>query len=255
MFNAKPSSTPVLASTQAQRWPVATVSRAIPDFSAKRNRFGMRSMCCVGGGETGVQSMKKFLVVWRAIDQVRPSPENRQLYKPVSRKDPAVRRLADQIRKYGVLEPIVITSDGCILSGHRRWVAAQIAGLKRVPVRVYPVSHDRQPEKFLDLLQAFNGYRHKSHDELLHKEIISHNREDAYQALIDYREERALITIEPNIEIRDYKARSEITEAKRLSRRYHRGHKRAGCVLAVIGSAGSLPAVEQSAAAACEQTG
>ena len=96
--------------------------------------------------------MSKYDVVWRDINQIRPSPENRQLYRPVSPKDPAVQQLAELIRKYGLLEPIVITSDGCLLSGHRRLVAAKIAGLKRVPVRVFAISHDRQPGKFQQLL-------------------------------------------------------------------------------------------------------
>ena len=49
-------------------------------------------------------------------------------------------RLAESIRRHGILQPIVVTALGGdryeILAGERRWRAAQIAGLKSVPVLV-----------------------------------------------------------------------------------------------------------------------
>ena len=86
---------------------------------------------------------------------------NRHTYRPVSPKDPAVQRLAELIRQFGILEPIVITSDGFNISGQRRWKGAKIAGRKRVPVRAFAVNHDHQPARFLQLLCTFNGYRNK----------------------------------------------------------------------------------------------
>lgn len=51
--------------------------------------------------------------------------------------DDALVSLADSLKKYGVIQPLVVTpvKDGFILiAGERRWRAAQIAGLKEVPV-------------------------------------------------------------------------------------------------------------------------
>jgi ParB family chromosome partitioning protein len=53
--------------------------------------------------------------------------------------DDALASLADSLKKYGVIQPLVVTpvKDRFILiAGERRWRAAQIAGLKEVPVVV-----------------------------------------------------------------------------------------------------------------------
>ena len=51
----------------------------------------------------------------------------------------ALLELADSIKKYGVIEPIVVSKKGksyVIIAGERRWRAARQAGLKEVPVVV-----------------------------------------------------------------------------------------------------------------------
>src|SRR5262245_53476816 len=67
---------------------------------------------------------------------IRPSPENEKIYRPVSPDDPDVIALAKSIREHGIKEPLFITLDNYILSGHRRHVAAQLAGLREAPCRV-----------------------------------------------------------------------------------------------------------------------
>src|SRR5437763_1588495 len=69
------------------------------------------------------------------VDEVVPSPENLELYRPVTPDDPETLALADSIRQSGIREPIVISADNYILSGHRRHVAARVAGLSAVPCR------------------------------------------------------------------------------------------------------------------------
>ncbi|MBR6402912.1 MAG: ParB/RepB/Spo0J family partition protein [Eubacterium sp.] len=49
----------------------------------------------------------------------------------------ALAELSDSIKKYGIIEPIVVTQKGKmyeIIAGERRWRAARLAGLKEVPV-------------------------------------------------------------------------------------------------------------------------
>ena len=60
------------------------------------------------------------------LSELRPSPENDRLYRPVDVKDPGIRALAQSIRRYGLREAIVVTLDGWIVSGHRRFSDRQI---------------------------------------------------------------------------------------------------------------------------------
>ena len=48
-----------------------------------------------------------------------------------------LKELADNIKEYGVIEPIVVKENGAfyeIITGERRWRAARMAGLKEIPV-------------------------------------------------------------------------------------------------------------------------
>jgi ParB family chromosome partitioning protein len=63
----------------------------------------------------------------------------------------ALKELADSIREQGIVQPIVVVSRGErfeIVAGERRWRAARLAGLTKVPVTVRDKSSDR------DLLEA-----------------------------------------------------------------------------------------------------
>lgn len=64
-------------------------------------------------------------------------------FQPRTRMDPAsIEELAESIKSQGVLQPILVRllDDGYeIIAGERRWRAAQLAGLKEVPVVVRDV--------------------------------------------------------------------------------------------------------------------
>lgn len=59
-----------------------------------------------------------------------------------------ITELADSIRAQGVLQPLVVTSDGkgqfSIIAGERRWRAAKAAGLSHVPVLIREVADDQE---------------------------------------------------------------------------------------------------------------
>jgi ParB family chromosome partitioning protein len=59
-------------------------------------------------------------------------------------EDDALRELAASIREQGVLQPILITPGGLIVAGHRRRRAAELAGLREVPVIVRELSELQQ---------------------------------------------------------------------------------------------------------------
>jgi len=70
-----------------------------------------------------------------AVDQVKPSQQQvRRHFDP-----DALRELADSIRSQGLLQPILVRrlTDGYeLLAGERRWRAARLAGVERVPALV-----------------------------------------------------------------------------------------------------------------------
>ena len=69
------------------------------------------------------------------IDRIqRGRYQPRQVFEPE-----ALQELADSIRSHGVVQPIVVRPDGNhfeLVAGERRWRAAQLAGLQKIPAVV-----------------------------------------------------------------------------------------------------------------------
>ena len=66
----------------------------------------------------------------------------------------ALEELADSIKSYGIIQPIVVTKqDGyfSIVAGERRWRAAKLAGLKEIPVIIR--DNDEQTNKEIALIE------------------------------------------------------------------------------------------------------
>jgi hypothetical protein len=120
------------------------------------------------------------------IEWLKPSPENKELYRPVNPDDHDIIALADSLVDNGVQEPLLATKDGWIVSGHRRYAAARLAGMKTVPVRFLSWRKDDKLDEFLRLLRECNRQRMKSFDEVVREEFVSANPEEAYQALRIY---------------------------------------------------------------------
>src|ERR1700730_9780887 len=77
-----------------------------------------------------------------SLDSIKPAPENKDVYRPIAFDDPEIRELAKSIKKRGILEPPLISRDGFIISGHRRYIAALLAGLEEIPVKIHPISRE-----------------------------------------------------------------------------------------------------------------
>lgn len=122
----------------------------------------------------GPASPKTSTVEYRNIIDVHPSPENDDLYQPVSDDDEEFVSLIESVKADGILDPIIITEDGYILSGHRRRAAAMRAGLDVVPVRIQRgVRWDETPtDEFRRLLAEFNvSQRRKTAGERLRERL------------------------------------------------------------------------------------
>ena len=146
-----------------------------------------------------------------SVDEIRPSRKNDLLYKPVRDDDPQTIELAQSIRKHGILEPLVLTADNVILSGHRRYAAAKLAGMTEVPCRFEDIkSTDRN---FVRLLREHNRQRDKTLDERLRESIVEQDPRSAYLALVEHRQQASAISAD-RVQLNCRKDRANISDAK-----------------------------------------
>ena len=148
------------------------------------------------------------------LDLMRPSPENDTLYRPVLQTDPAIIKLADDIKRNGLLDPIVVSRDGFIVSGHRRYAAATLAGLVEVPITRHPIAHD-DPE-FVPLLASFNQQREKTFAEKLRETVVEASQSEAVAAMQSFRIEQSRNAIAqcPTIAMGQRRNRTKISKNK-----------------------------------------
>lgn len=85
------------------------------------------------------------------VDKIKPNP-----YQPrKSFDDESLKELAASIREFGIIQPLVVlkiekeTENGTaveyqLIAGERRWRAAKLVGLERVPVIIRRVSRDQE---------------------------------------------------------------------------------------------------------------
>src|SRR5690349_6267002 len=74
-------------------------------------------------------------IIYRPLSEVRRSPENDKVYKPIDTNDPDFLAFVEQVRVNGITDPLITTIDGYICSGHRRYSAAEVLILDPVPCR------------------------------------------------------------------------------------------------------------------------
>ena len=102
-----------------------------------------------------------------AVDQITPNPKQPR----TDMDEEGIAELADSVQKVGVLQPVIVRpyGDGYqIIAGERRWRAARLAGLERVPVRVLNISEAESLElalienlqrEDLNPIEEARGYR------------------------------------------------------------------------------------------------
>ncbi len=134
--------------------------------------------------------LKNDHVQVRRLDSITPAPENDTVYNAIAWDDPDIHELARSIKERGIQEPILISRDGFIISGHRRRMAAQLAELDHVPVRVHPVSRAENRDEFLKLLVEMNSQRIKNASELLHETLVKVDPKEAHQKIVNDRKEK-----------------------------------------------------------------
>lgn len=141
---------------------------------------------------------------------------NDQLYDPVDESEPSFLALVESIREHGILEPLAVSADGYILSGHRRHAAAQCLDLERIPVRIrHDVSYFGDRDEFLRLLASYNRQRVKTATEQLREEVALMSDASCRQVR-RFRRESAALNGDGAVELRQRRRRSAIRDKLEL---------------------------------------
>lgn len=146
--------------------------------------------------------------------EIRPAPENSLLYDSFSpNADEDDYKLYMSIKAEGIREPLHISYDGYILSGHRRHAAAHWLELETVPCIVADdvVFNDLTRDERVDLLAIYNKQRDKSHAERLREAMQEIDTGEAYTCLLIDRINRRHVDIEDNVILGGYRGRARIT--------------------------------------------
>jgi hypothetical protein len=171
-----------------------------------------------GEGRNGETSLTRFVRVH--LDRLTPATINDTVYKPIDPNEPATLALVERMRRLGWVGAMAVTTDHVIISGHRRRVAARLAGIEEVDVEVLPITSD--DPRFAEYLVSYNEQRKKSPQEEIREQVALTSPGEAYARLIAFREAEArkvggraaasgLSVLVPAV----LKARSEISDAKR----------------------------------------
>jgi hypothetical protein len=107
------------------------------------------------------------------IDWLKPSTENKLLYRKRSIDNPDDARFARSIATEGVLVPILVSRDWYVISGHGRLWAALLAGFATVPIIALDVWREGHSEnEWLARLREHNEQRVKGIDERIRELML-----------------------------------------------------------------------------------
>jgi hypothetical protein len=158
----------------------------------------------------------KYTTVRKRVSSLKPSPENATLYRNMH-DDPDIGKLAESIKRNGC-DPLTVTADNYIVSGHRRHAALRCNEQAFVQCQVLPFRRDYwTTDEYLKLLREHNHQRNKTVAEQVREELIDIDPNEAHARLREQRE-KPLFAPERNcieaIEIEGRKRRYNISEDK-----------------------------------------
>jgi hypothetical protein len=122
----------------------------------------------------------------KRVASLKPSPENERLY---DRSNADIREFAARIEAEGLLEPLVVTADNYIVSGHRRHAALTLLGRVLVDCRVLQLRRsDLTTDEYIALLRCHNRQRDKNVTEKIRETLVDIDADDAWANLCDLRD-------------------------------------------------------------------
>jgi hypothetical protein len=128
-----------------------------------------------GTGPTGAEKVTR-----KRVASLRPSPENGHLY---DRKDEDIEEF-NRVFDIKKMDPLVVTRDNYIVSGHRRHAVLALRGTVLVNCRVLPLRRSDTPrDEYIALLRDYNRHRDKTAGEKIRETLVDVDPDDAYEAL------------------------------------------------------------------------
>jgi hypothetical protein len=133
---------------------------------------------------------KKWDLSHFPLSQIKSAIENDLIYDSFGIANEDDYDLTISIRDNGIQEPLVLSADFYLLSGHRRKAAATHLNLKEVPVRLTEIIfEDLTTDERLKELRIFNRQRSKSSSERIREKILEVDSKLAYTNLLRKRAE------------------------------------------------------------------
>jgi hypothetical protein len=140
--------------------------------------------------------IERYAVSLADVNSIQPSPENVEVYGPTTEAaDKALPMLIRSIERIGLEEPLILTRDNFILSGHRRFFAVKRLGWDRVPVRFADVTREDSTD-YHRLLAQYNPQRVKSVASVLSERLLECEDTDGH-SWTEYHQERTKIKVKP----------------------------------------------------------
>lgn len=127
----------------------------------------------------------RYHVEYLPIGKIKPSPENDQVYGDIEH-DEQMQNLIGSIRRKGLEEPLILTGDNYVLSGHRRLYAIKWLDWKEVPCRIRGDILRRDCADFHRELIEYNPQRIKRAGSLLKEALLRDCGADTHAAIEDY---------------------------------------------------------------------
>jgi hypothetical protein len=128
------------------------------------------------------------------VSDIRPAVVNDVVYGVTDPDDKSLDELATSMAAEGQVEPIVLTLDNVLLSGHRRRAVALRLGWRTLKARRHPISST--DSEFERLLVTYNAQRDKSPDVRIREQIVLMDAESAHEELVSERAAAAKVKAE-----------------------------------------------------------
>ena len=159
--------------------------------------------------------------VFLPIAAIQVAPENDLLYDRFGIANSDDADLAISIRDKGIQEPLTLSNDHFLLSGHRRLAAAKYMGLQEVPCRLVGVDfYQMTTTERLEVLRLYNQQREKSPGERIKEKLLDIDPKDAHQELKRRRIDVLLLkgATDANVKMGPVKKRASITTLQFLAK-------------------------------------